>query len=90
MGLLRDLTTGKYGKHKAQVVLTTHSPYLLDQINLETDQVLVFRIQEDGTRTVQPVDEERLSKFLDEFMLGEVWYNRGESGLVTTERNAET
>ncbi len=90
VGLLRDLTTGKYGKHKAQVVLTTHSPYLLDQINLETDQVLVFRIQEDGTRTVQPVDEERLSKFLDEFMLGEVWYNRGESGLVTTERNAET
>lgn len=80
--LLRDLTTGVNGKQPAQVILSTHSPYLLDSINLEKDQVLVFRRQEDGSRTAEPVDVERLKAFLDEFMLGEVWYNEGEEGLV--------
>ena len=82
VSLLRDLTEGKYGKHKTQVVLTTHSPYLVDQVNLERDQVLVFQIGPDGKRTAQPADRERLGNFLDEFMLGEVWFERGESGLV--------
>ena len=43
---------------------------------------LVFHRRSDGRRTAQPVDEERLKLFLDEFMLGEVWYNQGEAGLV--------
>ena len=30
----------------------------------------------------EPADTERLKVFLDEFMLGEVWYNQGEEGLV--------
>jgi hypothetical protein len=29
-----------------------------------------------------PVDTERLKLFLDEFMLGEVWLNQEEPGLV--------
>ena len=80
--LLRDLTTGVNGKQPAQVILSTHSPYLLDSIDLEKDQVLIFRRQEDGSRTAEPVDAERLKAFLDEFMLGEVWYNEGEEGLI--------
>lgn len=80
--LLRDLTAGKYGDHPAQVIMTTHSPYLLDLIDLEKDQVLVFRRNKDGSRTAEPVDAARLEAFLGEFMLGEVWYNQGEEGLV--------
>jgi predicted ATPase len=84
--LLRALTQGAFGGHKAshpvQVVLTTHSPYLLDEIDLATDQVLVFRRQDDGSRTAEPVDAERLAAFLTEFKLGEVWFNQEESGLV--------
>ena len=80
--LLRAITQGTHGGQQAQVVLTTHSPYLLDFVNLETDQVLVFRRNDDGTRSVEPVDAERLKLFLDEFQLGEVWYNEGEKGLV--------
>lgn len=80
--LLRELTQGKHAGHSAQVVLTTHSPYLLDLINLSTDQVLVFRRENDGSRTAEPADAERLKLFMDEFMLGEVWYNQGEEGLV--------
>jgi len=80
--LLREITEGKNCGHAAQVIVTTHSPYLLDLVNLEKDQVLVFRRQDDGSCTAQPVDAERLKVFLDEFMLGEVWYNQGEEGLV--------
>lgn len=82
MRLLREITEGKHGNNTAQVILTTHSPYLLDHVNLETDQVLVFRRNDDGSRTAEPADAERLKTFLDEFVLGEVWYNVGEEGLV--------
>lgn len=82
IGLLREITEGKHGQHAAQVILTTHSPYLLDHIDVERDQVLVFRRNDDGSRTAEPADQERLKNFLDEFMLGEVWYNESEEGLV--------
>ena len=80
--LLREITQGVHGGHAAQVVLTTHSPHLLDYVDLTTDQVLVFSRNDDGSRTADPADAERLKNFLDEFMLGEVWYNEGEAGLV--------
>jgi predicted ATPase len=80
--LLRQITRGEHGAEPAQVILTTHSPYLLDYVNPEEDQVLVFKRNDDGFRTAQPVDTERLKDFLSEFMLGEVWYNQGEEGLV--------
>jgi predicted ATPase len=82
VSLLREITNGTHGGHPAQIILTTHSPHLLDHINLDEDQVLVFRRNEDGSRSAEPVDAERLSLFLDEFMLGEVWYNQGEEGLI--------
>ena len=80
--LLRGITKGEHADHRAQVILTTHSPYLLDHVDLNTDQVLVFRRKDDGSRTAEAADRERLKNFLDEFMLGEVWYNEGEAGLV--------
>jgi predicted ATPase len=81
--LLREITRGEHGGHPAQVILTTHSPYLLDSVKIPEDQVLVFRRQDDGSRIAEPVDAERLKLFLDEFMLGEVWYNQGEEGLIS-------
>ncbi len=82
MRLLREITQGKHGGNASQVILTTHSPHLLDFVDLKQDQVLVFRREEDGSRTAEAADEERLKNFLDEFMLGEVWFNEGEEGLV--------
>ncbi len=84
MRLLREITQGVHGDSAAQVVLTTHSPHLLDFVDLNTDQVLVFHRHKDGSRTARPADPDRLKNFLDEFMLGEVWYNEGEAGLVRT------
>ena len=83
MGLLRGLTTGAFGESPVQVILSTHSPYLLDHVNLEQDQVLVFQREGDGSRSVEPADRDRLLVFLDEFQLGEVWFNEHEAGLVT-------
>jgi predicted ATPase len=82
MQLLREITEGKYSRNPAQVIVTTHSPYLLDMLNIQKDQVLVFRRRDDGSRTAEPVDAERLKPFLEEFKLGEVWFNQSEEGLV--------
>lgn len=83
VSLLRDLTQGKHGGHPVQIIATTHSPYLLDLVRIEQDQVLVFdRNEENGSRTAEPVDATRLKGFLDDFLLGETWYNLGEEGLV--------
>jgi predicted ATPase len=86
VGLLRDLTAGKLGGKRVQVIMSTHSPYLLDQIHLPQDQVLVFQRETDGSRSVKAADEKHLKTFLDEFMLGEVWFNQGEEGLVAAQQ----
>lgn len=44
--------------------------------------MLVFSRQDDGSRTAVAVDRDRMATFLDEFMLGEVWFNQSEEGLV--------
>ncbi len=82
MKLLREITEGKHGDHAAQIVLTTHSPHLLDFVDIKTDQILVFQRNDDGSRSAEPVDEKKLKIFLDEFQLGEVWFNEEEKGLV--------
>ena len=80
--LLRELTRGKFGERPAQIIVTTHSPYLLDCVDLSEDQVLVFRRNDDGSRGADPVDANRMKTFLDEFKLGEIWFNEDEEGLV--------
>ncbi|MGL4554654.1 MAG: AAA family ATPase, partial [Gemmataceae bacterium] len=82
VSLLRAITRGEHGERPAQVIMTTHSPHLLSFIDADEDQVLVFRRQPDGARTADPVDREKLKVFMDEFTLGEVWFNEGEEGLV--------
>jgi predicted ATPase len=82
LDLLRGITKGRFCGHAAQIILTTHSPYLLDLVDPDKEQVLVFQRLPDGSRTAQATDTSRLQLFLDEFMLGEVWYNQGEEGLV--------
>ena len=86
VGLLRSLTAGELTNHPVQVILSTHSPYLLDHISIPTDQVIVFRRESDGRRSAHVVDADRLQAFLDEFMLGEVWFNQGEDGLLAAAR----
>lgn len=82
MDLIRGLVEGRHAPKQIQVVLTTHSPYLLSCVNVPEDQVLVFRRDADGSCTAEPVDMERIQPFLADFGLGEIWSNLGEAGLV--------
>lgn len=84
VALLRQMTSGKLSAQPVQVILSTHSPYLLDHIHVPDDQVIVFHRESDGRRAANAVDEKHLKVFLDEFMLGEVWFNQGEEGLLAS------
>lgn len=83
MDLLRGLVTGQHAPRPVQVVLTTHSPYVLSCVEVPRDQVLVFRRQDDGSCTASPVDLERVRPYLPDFALGEIWSNLGDAGLVS-------
>ena len=82
--LLRSISQGEFCDHPAQVILTTHSPFLLDHVDLDRDQLLIFQREDnlEGARNAFPANKERLKVFLDEFMLGEVWLNESEEGLI--------
>lgn len=82
MGLLRGLTEGVHAQRRTQVVLTTHSPYLLDCVDPVRDGILVFQRDGEGRCSAAPLDPARISAFLDDFGLGEIWSNEGEQGLV--------
>jgi len=82
MGMLRSLANGAHTDTKAQVILTTHSPQLLDEVDLETDQVLVSSRNKDGSCAIQPADPDRLKTLTNDFLLGEIWYADGDKGLV--------
>lgn len=84
--LLRQMTSGELSGQPVQVILSTHSPYLLDNIHVPDDQVIVFRRESDARRSASAVDEKHLKVFLEEFMLGEVWFNQGEEGLLASAR----
>ncbi len=86
VALLRQMTSGEFSGQPVQVILSTHSPYLLDNIHVPDDQVIVFHRESDGRRSASAVDEKHLKVFLDEFMLGEVWFNQGEEGLLASAR----
>jgi predicted ATPase len=83
--LLKTIAHHSDEGRNAQVIISTHSPYLLDCVDLREDQVLIFRRGDDGACTVEPADRERLCRFIDEFMLGEIWYNQGEEGMIKNE-----
>lgn len=76
MQVLRELSlTG------AQVLITTHSPLLLNQVSPE-DVLVVTRRPEHGI-VARPMVETRLfAERSQDFDLGELWYNVGEDELV--------
>jgi len=76
--LLRRLVEG--GKNR-QVILTTHSPILLNHV--EPEEVLICRRAESGWTEVTPLKEVKdLERYLTDFDVGELWYNLGEDRLT--------
>ncbi len=66
-----------------QVVMTTHSPYLLDMFS--PSEVSLCRKEDDGSVTVHSLSESELvRKQLDVFTLGEIWTAEGDEALIGT------
>jgi len=84
IALLRRLEADSVNRPVPQIILTTHSPYLLSSFRPE--EVTLLR-REGGTGPVKayplrdaPHIEERMGE--DEFYLGELWYNLSEEELL--------
>lgn len=69
-------------KNAPQIIMTTHSPYLLSQFKPE--EVTLMRRQPDGSAKAFPLrDAKHLRERMgDDFYLGEMWYNFDEEELL--------
>jgi predicted ATPase len=83
IGLIRRFQAAPSGRPAPQIIMTTHSPYLLSSFHPDEVTLMVRR---DGTGSVEarplreaPNIEERLGR--GEFYLGELWYNLSEEEL---------
>lgn len=87
MDLLRSMTTGAHGGPPTQVILTTHSPLLLNLV--EPREIRIVRRGDDGATEVKRfADAPDLAKLLDYQGPGEIWVNQGEDYLTRREGSA--
>jgi predicted ATPase len=79
--ILRKMSCGEVGNQPRQIILTTHSPLLLNFV--QPEEVRIFQRTADGATRVTPMNQipniERLHK---EYAAGELWYLFGEEELV--------
>lgn len=63
------------GSRAAQVIITTHSPYLVDEMNL--DDLIVVEKSNGATKCIRPASKTHLRELLEreELGLGELWYS---------------
>jgi len=64
-----------------QVILTTHSPYVVDMF--QPEEVTLCQQEEDGSISVRRLSEsETVRQQLDVFTLGEIWTAEGDESLI--------
>ncbi len=89
---LRCLSVGKLKKiPKAQVIITTYSPYLLDYCSV--DEVLVFHKDENDNTKIFPMNMVKGIKEwigVHEYSLGELWGNWGEEDFFRRATQCDT
>lgn len=88
MTLLRKMTTGEVGNRARQIILTTHSPLLLNYAQPEEVRI-VLRDQEQGTKVTAMKDVADLEMLRKEFDLGEIWYMLGDEALARARADKE-
>jgi predicted ATPase len=78
--ILRDLIKSQ---NRTQVLLTTHSPYMLDLLNPE--EVTLCQKEQDGSVSVHRLSESKsVREQLDLFTLGEIWTAEGDEKLAAS------
>lgn len=79
--VLKILREAVQQQQRTQVLLTTHSPYVVDLF--EPDEVTLCRKSEDGSIAVRRLSESRTVRDqLDVFTLGEIWTGEGDDALA--------
>jgi len=81
--LLKDLTKGEHGGPPVQVILTTHSPMLLNFV--APHEIRVVKRGSDGGTQISPFESAAdLPRLLEYQGPGEIWVNLGEEYLTQT------
>ncbi len=81
LGILKGLVQEQ---SHTQVIMTTHSPYVLDQFSPE--EVTLCRREDDGSVSVHRLSEsETVRKQMSVFTLGEIWTGEGDDALAGKE-----
>jgi predicted ATPase len=88
IGMLRELVAEQ--GNRTQIVLTTHSPYLLDLF--QPEEVTLLRREADGAVSAHPFSRSRrVQEQIDLFHLGEIWTAEGDDALAgETEAGSQT
>ncbi len=69
------------GLRAAQIITTTHSPYLVDKVSL--DELIVVEKSNGATKFTRPASKKHLRELLEreEVGLGELWYSGAKGGV---------
>ena len=78
MPLLADLL--KSASERTQVIVTTHSPELINQFTDKPEVVVVCERDGDGGTQFSRLSRGPLESWLDDFRLGEVWMTGAAGG----------
>ena len=71
MPLLADLL--RSASERTQIVVTTHSPELVDQFTIDPEAVVVCERGFDGSTQLKRLSGEELKSWTDDYRLGEMW-----------------
>ncbi len=71
----------EFGSRAAQLITTTHSPYLVDKVNL--NELIVVEKANGATKFTRPASKKHLKELLEreELGLGELWYSGALGGI---------
>jgi len=85
LGVLKELV---HEQSHTQVVLTTHSPYVVDLFSPE--EVTLCTMQSNGeVKTTRLSESPTVRQQIDVFTLGEIWTSEGDTALAQTKEKAE-
>ncbi len=83
--ILRDLV---HEQSHTQVVLTTHSPYVVDLFSPE--EVTLCTMQDNGeVKTTRLSESEAVRRQIDVFTLGEIWTSEGDETIARAQKTEE-
>jgi predicted ATPase len=86
--VLRKISSGAGGARPTQIIMTTHSPYMLDF--LQPEEVLIATREPGGAARIDPLtNAPHLAERLQDFSVGELIFNVGEEALAGRGRSGQ-